>query len=104
MAADARQSVAGIAASAKPRSPAVSPSRPTTGAACEIAPWLALKIAGRGDGYDVPITAYAEADQKTLIDFGVRRCCARSIRCATTAIPDRSASSRSPSSPGRTPA
>jgi len=28
--------------------------------------------AGRGDGYDVPITAYAEADQKTLIDFGVK--------------------------------
>ena len=28
--------------------------------------------AGRGDGYDVPITAYSEAEQKTLIDFGVK--------------------------------
>jgi hypothetical protein len=27
--------------------------------------------AGRGDGYDVPITAYTEAEQKTLIDYGV---------------------------------
>lgn len=28
--------------------------------------------AGRGDGYDVPITAYSEPEQKTLIDFGVK--------------------------------
>ena len=28
--------------------------------------------AGRGDGYDVPITAYTEADQKVLIDYGVK--------------------------------
>ncbi len=28
--------------------------------------------AGRGDGYDVPITAYTEAEQKTLIDYGVQ--------------------------------
>jgi hypothetical protein len=28
--------------------------------------------AGRGDGYDVPITAYTETDQKTLIDYGVK--------------------------------
>ena len=28
--------------------------------------------AGRGDGYDVPITAYSEAEQKTLIDYGVK--------------------------------
>src|SRR5260221_4960862 len=28
--------------------------------------------AGRGDGYDVPITAYTEAEQRTLIDYGVK--------------------------------
>ena len=28
--------------------------------------------AGRGDGYDVPITAYSEAEQATLIVFGVK--------------------------------
>lgn len=28
--------------------------------------------AGRGDGYDVPMTAYTEAEQKTLIDYGVQ--------------------------------
>ena len=28
--------------------------------------------AGRGDGYDVPITAYSEEEQKTLIDYGVK--------------------------------
>jgi hypothetical protein len=28
--------------------------------------------AGRGDGYDVPMTAYSEAEQKALIDYGVK--------------------------------
>jgi hypothetical protein len=28
--------------------------------------------AGRGDGYDVPITAYAQADQKTLMTYGIK--------------------------------
>ena len=28
--------------------------------------------AGRGDGYDVPMTAYSEAEQKALVDFGVK--------------------------------
>lgn len=28
--------------------------------------------AGRGDGYDVPMTAYSEAEQKALIDYGLR--------------------------------
>ena len=28
--------------------------------------------AGRGDGYDVPMTAYTEVEQRTLIDYGVR--------------------------------
>jgi hypothetical protein len=28
--------------------------------------------AGRHDGYDVPITAYSESEQKTLIDYGVK--------------------------------
>ena len=28
--------------------------------------------AGRGDGYDVPITAYSQADQKTLMTFGIK--------------------------------
>jgi hypothetical protein len=38
------------------------------GAAVRTAPsW-----AGRGDGYDVPMTAYSEAEQRTLIDHGVK--------------------------------
>jgi hypothetical protein len=28
--------------------------------------------AGRGDGYDVPMTAYTEGEQKALVDFGVK--------------------------------
>jgi hypothetical protein len=28
--------------------------------------------AGRGDGYDVPMTAYSEAEQRTLIDYGLK--------------------------------
>ena len=40
--------------------------------AAGLAPRLSPSWAGRGDGYDVPMTAYSEADQKTLIDYGVK--------------------------------
>ena len=40
--------------------------------AAGIVPKTVPSWAGRGDGYDVPITAYPEADQKTLIDYGVK--------------------------------
>ena len=32
---------------------------------------IAPSWAGRGDGYDVPMTAYSEAEQKSLVDFGL---------------------------------
>ena len=40
--------------------------------AAGLVPRLAPSWAGRGDGYDVPMTAYPEADQKVLIDYGVK--------------------------------
>lgn len=40
--------------------------------AAGIAPRMAPSWAGRGDGYDVPITAYSEAEQRALIAFAVR--------------------------------
>ena len=40
--------------------------------AAGLVPRTAPSWAGRGDGYDVPITAYSEAEQKTLIDYGVK--------------------------------
>ncbi len=40
--------------------------------AAGLVPKTAPTWAGRGDGYDVPITAYTEAEQKTLIDYGVK--------------------------------
>ena len=40
--------------------------------AAGLVPKTAPSWAGRGDGYDVPITAYTEAEQKTLIDHGVK--------------------------------
>ncbi len=40
--------------------------------AAGLVPRLSPSWAGRGDGYDVPMTAYPEADQKTLIDYGVK--------------------------------
>lgn len=36
-----------------------------------VTPKTTPSWAGRGDGYDVPITAYSEAEQRTLIDAGV---------------------------------
>jgi hypothetical protein len=39
--------------------------------AAGLVPRTSPSWAGRGDGYDVPMTAYTEAEQKTLIDFGV---------------------------------
>ena len=35
-------------------------------------PRTAPSWAGRGDGYDVPITAYSESDTRTLLDFSLR--------------------------------
>ena len=40
--------------------------------AAGLVPKTVPSWAGRGDGYDVPITAYSEAEQKTLIDYGVQ--------------------------------
>ena len=40
--------------------------------AAGLVPRTAPSWAGRGDGYDVPMTAYAEAEQKTLIDYGLK--------------------------------
>ena len=39
--------------------------------AAGLVPKTVPSWAGRGDGYDVPITAYSEAEQKALIDYGV---------------------------------
>jgi len=39
--------------------------------AAGLVPKTVPSWAGRGDGYDVPITAYSEAEQKTLIDYGL---------------------------------
>lgn len=41
-------------------------------AAAGVAPRLAPRWAGRGDGYDVPITAYTEDEQRALIAYGLR--------------------------------
>lgn len=40
--------------------------------AAGLVPKTVPSWAGRGDGYDVPITAYTEAEQRTLIDYGVK--------------------------------
>jgi hypothetical protein len=40
--------------------------------AAGVAVRTAPSWAGRGDGYDVPMTAYPESDQKALIDYGVK--------------------------------
>ena len=40
--------------------------------AAGIVPRTAPSWAGRGDGYDVPITAYGESDTRTLLDFSLR--------------------------------
>jgi hypothetical protein len=37
-----------------------------------LVPRTAPSWAGRGDGYDVPITAYPESDQRTLIEYSLR--------------------------------
>ncbi len=40
--------------------------------AAGLVPRLAPSWAGRGDGYDVPLTAYPEDDQRALIAYGAR--------------------------------
>jgi hypothetical protein len=40
--------------------------------AAGLVPRTAPSWAGRGDGYDVPITAYPENDQRTLLEFALR--------------------------------
>lgn len=40
--------------------------------AAGLSPRLQPSWAGRGDGYDVPFTAYPEAEQRTLIEYGAR--------------------------------
>jgi hypothetical protein len=41
-------------------------------AAAGVAPHLLPRWAGRGDGYDVPITAYSEDEQRALIGYGLK--------------------------------
>ncbi|HVR89022.1 MAG TPA: hypothetical protein VHG53_05690 [Candidatus Limnocylindria bacterium] len=40
--------------------------------AAGLTPKTAPSWAGRGDGYDVPMTAYTEDEQKTFIDYGLK--------------------------------
>ena len=40
--------------------------------AAGLAPRTSPSWAGRGDGYDVPMTAYPESDQRALIEYGLR--------------------------------
>jgi hypothetical protein len=40
--------------------------------AAGLIPRTAPSWAGRGDGYDVPLTAYPESDQRALIDYSLR--------------------------------
>jgi hypothetical protein len=40
--------------------------------AAGLVPRTAPSWAGRGDGYDVPMTAYPEPEQRTLLDFSLR--------------------------------
>ncbi len=40
--------------------------------AAGVVPRTAPSWAGRGDGYDVPITAYPESDQRVLIEYSLR--------------------------------
>ena len=40
--------------------------------AAGLVPRIVPSWAGRGDGYDVPITAYPENDQRTLIEYSLR--------------------------------
>ncbi len=41
-------------------------------AAAGVAPHLLPRWAGRGDGYDVPMTSYSEDEQKKLVEYGLR--------------------------------
>jgi hypothetical protein len=40
--------------------------------AAGLVPRTTPSWAGRGDGYDVPLTAYAESDQRTLLEYSLR--------------------------------
>jgi hypothetical protein len=40
--------------------------------AAGVTPRVAPSWAGRGDGYDVPMTAYSESEQRTLLEYGLR--------------------------------
>jgi hypothetical protein len=52
--------------------------------AAGIVPRTAPSWAGRGDGYDVPITAYDESDTRTLLDFSLRLMAERGLPRPTT--------------------
>ena len=52
--------------------------------AAGIVPRTAPSWAGRGDGYDVPITAYSESDTRTLLDFSLRLMADHGLQRPTT--------------------
>lgn len=52
--------------------------------AAGLVPRIAPSWAGRGDGYDVPMTAYSEAEQKTLIDYGLKLMADRGLPTPTS--------------------
>jgi hypothetical protein len=52
--------------------------------AAGVVPRTAPSWAGRGDGYDVPMTAYAEQEQRALIDYSLRLMAERGLGRPTT--------------------
>ncbi len=52
--------------------------------AAGLVPRTAPSWAGRGDGYDVPLTAYIEREQRTLIEYGLRLMSERELARPTT--------------------
>jgi hypothetical protein len=52
--------------------------------AAGVAPRTAPSWAGRGDGYDVPMTAYSEQEQRALIEYSLRLMSERDLARPTT--------------------
>jgi hypothetical protein len=52
--------------------------------AAGVAPRLSPRWAGRGDGYDVPMTAYTEAEQRALIAYGLKLMADRGLTGVTS--------------------
>src|SRR5439155_4973807 len=52
--------------------------------AAGLVPRTTPSWAGRGDGYDVPLTAYIESEQRALIEYALRLMPARELARPTT--------------------